>query len=93
MDHSTKGSSDRVRLAETVKLARRDGDSRTGQIGSSATLVRLASRLEIQPHELALRLSEEVVRRTKYHCVEVVNDDGTVTYTAPLQVIEGAKSR
>jgi hypothetical protein len=92
MESSTNRSSDRERLEQTVRTARREGESRTGQIGSSAILVRLASRLGIEINDLCIRLSSDVVRRTKYPVIEDKHADGSITYRAPVDVIEGPRT-
>ncbi len=93
MDGSTKASSDRARLEETVRAARQEGDSRTGVIGSSPLLVRLASRLGVSVGTLAIRLPSETVRRTKYAAHEELKPDGSVIYRHPNDVIEGPRHR
>jgi len=56
-------------------------------------LVRLAARLGKPVEELSLEFSEDVVRRTKYPCLEDVQPDGSVIYRQATQVIEGARTR
>jgi hypothetical protein len=93
MDRSTSRSSERERRAETASLVQRHGARATGKIGSSALLVRLAARLGKPVEQLALELDEDVVRRTKYPCIEDVQPDGSIIYRQPTQVIEGSRTR
>jgi len=93
MDRSTRRSSERERLAETAKAVQRHGARATGQIGSSAMLVRLAARLGKPVEQLSLELSEDTVRRTKYPCREDIQEDGSIVYTPTTQIIEGARAR
>ncbi len=93
MDRSTKGSSDRARLEETVKAAQGPGGSRTGKIGSSQLLVRLASRLGISTQTLAVRIPEETVRKTKYPVYEDKQADGSTVYRHPVHITEGPRHK
>jgi hypothetical protein len=93
MDPSTKNLSERERREEIVRAARKEGERQTGQIGSSASLVRLANRLGVSIETLAIRLSSDTVRRCKYPVIEETHEDGTVSYKHPIQVLEGPLSR
>ncbi len=93
MDRSTNKSAEKARREETVKAVRHHGGRATGQIGSSALLVRLANRLGKPVEQLSLELDEDVVRRTKYPCYEEMQSDGTIVYREVVQVIEGARTR
>ncbi len=81
MDRSSRASSDQERLSETVKAVRGGTASR---IASSAVLVRLASDLGISPQDLALRLSDDTIRRTKYPVHEQRQPDGRIIYVHPV---------
>lgn len=56
-------------------------------------LVRLANRLGVSTDELSMRLSSDVVRRTKYPVVEKREKDGKIAYIQPIQFHEGPASR
>lgn len=81
------------KLAETVKLVRGESGSQTGKIGNSALLVRLANKVGCKPRELALRMTSETVRRTKYPVLEEEQPDGSVVYKEPIQIHEGPMTR
>lgn len=93
MDRSSSKSAERARRVEIVTAVRGQGEPRTAQIAASPLLVRLASKLGIPIEALALRISPDTVRRTKYPALEEANEDGTTSYKAPVQVIEGPISR
>lgn len=93
MESSTSKLSARERLSATVKAARGETGSATGRIGSSVLVSRLASRLGLKPNDLALRMTEDTVRRTKYPVLEKTDADGKTTYTHPVQIHEGPMSR
>ena len=78
MDHSSSALSEKERLSEIATAARGDTGSRTGVIDSSLLLVRLAARLDEPINDVALRLTHDTVRRTKYPVVEEADGEKTV---------------
>ena len=58
----------------------------------SAQIQRLAGRLGIDPDELASRLSEVTIRRTKYPDIEAVLEDGTRSFKHDPQIESGVRS-
>lgn len=50
----------------------------------SAFVRRLASRLGVDPYELAERFGDDTVRRTQYPVIERPSDDGRITYSHPV---------
>jgi hypothetical protein len=47
----------------------------------SGLIVWLARRLDVEPQQLAARISDDTIRRTKYPYAVTVSDDGTALFT------------
>lgn len=93
MAASTNGRSDQARLREIVRQARGEGGSATAILATSPLLVRLASKLGVTVNELAMRLTGDTIRRTKYPVLEVPQKDGSTIYLHDHQVYDGPQSR
>lgn len=46
----------------------------------SAQIQRIAKRLHVDPDELARKIPEDTLRRTKYGVIEIENEDGTRSF-------------
>lgn len=80
------------RPSATEHLARGATASQTGRRGLSSVVLRLASRLGIEPEELADRIPADTLRRLKYPVIETVEEDGSRSYKDDKQVMEGRSS-
>lgn len=58
----------------------------------SAQVQRLASRLGTNPDELAAKIPEDTLRRTKFPVLEIENDDGTRTFKHDPGIEEGRRA-
>lgn len=58
----------------------------------SAQIIRLADRLGVDPDELAARIPEDTIRRTKYPVIEQVDDHGRRSFRHDQQAHEGRRS-
>jgi hypothetical protein len=58
----------------------------------SAQVQRLAKRLQRDPDELAKKISDDTLRRTKFPVIEEVQEDGTRKFRNDPQIIEGPRS-
>lgn len=70
-------SSDLARLSATAALERTRTASRTA---SSGLLALLARRMGRSVEEIAEKIPEDTIRRSKYPVTIVENDDGTMTF-------------
>lgn len=58
----------------------------------SAQILRLASRLDVDPDELAKKIDPDTLRRTKYPVIETVDDEGKRSFRHDHQVEEGPRA-
>ena len=58
----------------------------------SPQLMRLASRLEVDPDELATKIPADTIRRTKYPALEEILPDGSRLFKHDLGIHEGPRS-
>lgn len=59
----------------------------------SGQLQKLARRLGRNADDIAAKIDADTIRRTKYPVIEVVNDDGTITYRDPKVVTSFEEGR
>ena len=72
--------SDQAKRSGTERAAHGAPGSRIGRRALSSHVLRLAKRLGKTPEEIAERIPEDTLRRSKYPVLEIVNEDGTRTY-------------
>jgi hypothetical protein len=77
-----KTPSDLERQSATGDLAPMQGGTRTVPKGRrmSATVMRVARRLQRDADEIAKQIPDDTLRRTKYPVIEEVQPDGSILY-------------
>lgn len=84
------GLSDQERPKETATTASTGVAKRVRQMAPQ--ILRLASRLRVDPDELAARLPDDTVRRLKYPVLEVENEDGSRSFKHDHGIVEGRRA-
>ena len=74
--------------SETLPAGKRPA---TARIVMSGLVLRLALRLGVSPEELAKRIPEDTVRRTKFPVQEHLISDGSIEFEHPPGIIEGVR--
>lgn len=84
-----RSSSDPARPPATERAGR----TRAGKPTAMSGIVqRLALKLGKDPVELAEKIDPDVIRRTKFPVIELVDEDGKITFKQDPGIIEGPRA-
>lgn len=86
-----RDSSDQEKPPATSNQGLGRDATQTGPRALSGQVLRLAKRLGRSPDELAAKIPEDTLRRTKYPVREIVNEDGTRTFKHDAGIVAGPK--